>query len=260
MYVATSSEYNGTNQALGNVMLAMDYDPEDADYASEAEMLNSDHAVTTKPSDGVDFGIECEPVETTIRVKYVRSNSTTKDKRWYDHGTFQVATSGQTTGNIQLGQIWVAYDITFFKKQVVYGTLSSHILSGKILATTGITNLVHFGTSRTVTGNVIAATGTNAIYFVDQAVGAKLWITTEWVGSTATLNIPDTTVFNCNVTTLQTIAYSNDTGSYHRLIFRQPIEITASGAWIQYDPGSSVLPVNTTLMQLAIDQVNGDLF
>jgi hypothetical protein len=116
-FVSTSSEYNGTSQALGAVIMATDYDGYDPVYSSKQEMENADYSCSTKPSEGLLHGIECDPRERPTEILYTSTvngapiTSTTL-------GTLQFATQGCSTAGVTLGELWVSYDITFFKKQM----------------------------------------------------------------------------------------------------------------------------------------------
>lgn len=116
---STSSEFNGVGQALGTIIMGTDYDPTDPPYADKREMEQSDYASSTKPSNSMYHGIECDPKERSARTLFTRSTNvpTGESKKFYDLGNFQIATQGMT-GNAVLGELWVTYDITFYKKQL----------------------------------------------------------------------------------------------------------------------------------------------
>lgn len=115
-FVSTSSDYNGASQALGAVIIATDYDGLDPAYSSKQEMENSDYACSTKPSDNLLHGIECDPAERPTPILY-----TSRENRAVHLSTLgvtQVATQGCSVAGVTLGELWISYDITFFKKQL----------------------------------------------------------------------------------------------------------------------------------------------
>lgn len=114
-YVSTSSSYNGTNQALGTVIMATDYDVTDPLYASKQVMENADYSCSTRPAENLVHGIECDPEERPTKVFYTGSNQVSFSKL----GNFQLATVGCSAANVKLGELWISYDITFYKKQLV---------------------------------------------------------------------------------------------------------------------------------------------
>jgi len=124
-FVSTSSEFNGTSQALGAVIFATDYDPYDPDFSSKQEMENSAYACSTKPSNGLSHGIECDPNERPTNVLYT-STSNGAPLTATSLGRFQTAVQGCSVAGEILGELWVSYDITFYKKQLL--TLAGSVL------------------------------------------------------------------------------------------------------------------------------------
>lgn len=116
-FVSTSSEYNGTSQALGAVIMATDYDSYDPAFNTKQEMENADYACSTKPANSLVHGIECDPKERPTNILYT-STDNGAPLTSTSLGTFQVATQGCSTADVTLGELWISYDITFFKKQI----------------------------------------------------------------------------------------------------------------------------------------------
>lgn len=112
--------------SLGTVVLATNYNSIDRAFVNKIEMENSEFAVSTKPSMSLVHAIECDPKYSGLDVLYVRDPSyettDTNDKRFYDYGRFQIATTGLpgVTGTV-MGEMWVSYDIEFMKP-VIGGT------------------------------------------------------------------------------------------------------------------------------------------
>ena len=118
-FKSTSSTFNGASQALGVVVAATDYDVLDPAFSSKIEMETADYSNSCKASEDLLHGIECEAKERPDSVFFVRHSGATPDSlRFYDLGNFQVATKGMSTANVSLGELWVSYDITFYKKQL----------------------------------------------------------------------------------------------------------------------------------------------
>jgi len=114
-----TSEY-AANGPLGTVMMATNYDAVERIYANKVELENSEFAVSCKPSESLIHAIECDPKYSTLEMLYIRDSSyatsETEDRRFYDFGTFQFATSG-LPGLIgsTMGEFWVSYDIELCK-------------------------------------------------------------------------------------------------------------------------------------------------
>lgn len=106
--------------SLGTVVMATNYNAIDRPFATKIEMENSEFAVSTKPSMSLVHAIECDPKYSGLDVLYVRDPSyetvDTNDRRFYDYGRFQVATTGLPgTTSTTMGELWVSYDIEFMK-------------------------------------------------------------------------------------------------------------------------------------------------
>lgn len=119
-YRSSSSEFNGTSQSLGVVMAAADYDAADPSYIDKRELENADYSVSCKSSENFSMGIECDPSERPTRVLYTGETSGSQTSaNFHDLCRVQLATQGMSTAGTTLGEWWVHYDITFFKKQMI---------------------------------------------------------------------------------------------------------------------------------------------
>jgi len=114
---STSSEFNGTGQALGAVVLATDYDPFDPPPASKQEMENSEYAISSRPCDNVRHGLECDKAHRPNSILYT-STTNGAPLTAVDLGKFSIATKGMASPGVTIGELWVSYDITFLKKQL----------------------------------------------------------------------------------------------------------------------------------------------
>lgn len=130
---STSSDSVTTSGGpLGTVIMSTDYDAVDSAYVSKLQMENSQYAVSNKPSLNQVHIIECDSGVTSIPIKYVRTGAVPsgKDARFYDHGIFQLATSGLAASTGTIGELWVSYEIALYKPTVsgvvVYGGVSDH--------------------------------------------------------------------------------------------------------------------------------------
>jgi hypothetical protein len=108
-----------TNTALGSVIMATQYNSNALPFFDKRTMENYEYSVSTVPSISVIHPIECSPAETPVRLLYVRNSNINyvpaSDRRLYDLGNFTIATSGFQGVNVNCGELWVTYDIEFFK-------------------------------------------------------------------------------------------------------------------------------------------------
>lgn len=147
-FISTSSEFNGTSQALGTVILATEYDVSDPAYVNKIEMENSDYANSTKPSLTAMHGIECDPNERPIPVMYT-GNPPAGERKFYDLCNFQIATQGMSVANQNLGELWVSYDISFYKKQITAPATIIPSMIYKASSNVGTFSLIGQGTVST---------------------------------------------------------------------------------------------------------------
>lgn len=181
---STSSEFNGTTQALGAVILATDYDVYDNEYGSKAEAENADYSMSVKASDTAIHGIECAIDERPTKVLFCSSTTPTSgDRRMYDLGVFQLCSQGMSAADVTLGELWVSYDITFYKKQISQLPLASEVYG---TGTTGVSTTNYFGTDtalyKTPAAANVAVTS-NTINF-DPTVTAYYFVECAWTATT----------------------------------------------------------------------------
>lgn len=125
-FKSTSAAFNGSNQALGVVVGATEYDASDPSYHSRLEMESSAYCVSAKAADDWVHLIECDVQERGRKVMKTLAGSVTPSGTSvmdFTMGHFQVATEGQSADDMVLGELWVSYDITFYKKQLYNGQL-----------------------------------------------------------------------------------------------------------------------------------------
>lgn len=108
---------NSTNTALGSVIMATDYDSPDATFTTKQQMENTEYGVSCKPSVNMMHAIECARGQTPVSELYIRAfaNPVNTDLRLYDLGRFSIATVGCQAASVNLGELWVTYDIDAFK-------------------------------------------------------------------------------------------------------------------------------------------------
>jgi len=190
VYKTTSSTYSGT-ASLGTVILATDYDVSDAKYGTKQEMENSSFAVSCNVAMSVMHPIECKVNERMSNVLFTRSGSVTDSLRFYDLGNFQIATQG-CAANQNCGELWMTYDITFYKTQLYGGIGGGGILSSQY-SITGWANATPFGTSRTLSSRStltsLTVTGTTVVFPLS-CVGGTFIVALASIGTGVTIVDP----------------------------------------------------------------------
>ena len=178
-YVPTSgSAINGTNPAIGSVMIQTSYRATDNQPSSKVEMMNEYWAAESAPNEAFCHPIECDPKENPFNVQYVRSGvlPTTENQLMYDLGRTFVATSGQQANGSVLGDLWVSYEVELKKPQVT-SSVASVPTNFQLSVQPTISTTAWFGTSTTQqrTGGTILCTAlNNTLTFPKGAAGLYL--------------------------------------------------------------------------------------
>lgn len=180
---------NSVNTALGSVIMSSDYDSADAAFTSKQQMENTEYGVSCKPSVNMLHAIECARSQTSISELYVRNFGvpTGTDIRLYDMCKFYIASVGCQGTSVNLGELWVTYDVDAFKA-IEQAPGYSNPVSEYTLTTVDATHAL--GASQTTVveqiGLVLAyVAGTSYINFPLQSmqVGAKYLVTYKIYGS-----------------------------------------------------------------------------
>jgi hypothetical protein len=263
-FKSTSSVYNGSSQALGTVIIASDYDLTDAAYSSKIEMENSEFAVSAKASDNILHPIECAPNERQVKVLKCRGVTTPTDNlQWYDLCNVQVATQGITGTSVNLGELWITYDISFFKEQLYGNLFGNSILQLDYSATTGISTSAYFGTngSASASTTLSCTVGTNTITFPSNVSAGTYNLSYYVEGSSTAITFP-TVAYTSNCAAGPAIFGANTSlvgnGTTSRMMGQFSITISGPSAVITFSGGT--LPTSPTLMNLSIFQVNSNVY
>lgn len=193
---ASSDALNSTNTALGSVLMATNYNSGESDWTNKIQMMQTEFCSVAKPSCSILHPIECKPSLTTVENLYVRTGAVPsgQDIRLYDLGKFQIATTGIQGTSVNLGQLWVTYEIVALKPvlNVNDGGFLTDFHSGE----TGITPTVLFGT------DTVLAQGSNAgttisgqtISFNEALPGDQYLVVYQQAGSANIAGVPAPTL------------------------------------------------------------------
>jgi len=207
-FKSTSADsLNSTNTALGSVIMATEYDSARPDFTSKMQMENHQYASSARMSCSMYHPIECDRSQTPITELYVRtssvadSNDNDTDLRLMDWGKFQIATFGQQANTVNIGELWVTYEIELLKPCMnETGAIQQadyyESIDGSYL------NTLFFGnpaTRRLSTANNAGLTLTaNRITWPKGATG-KWIVCLEWVGSGAAAVTMPTVTFGAAI-------------------------------------------------------------
>jgi len=191
-FVSTSANaLNSTNTALGTVIMGTQYNVNRSNFTSKVEMEAYEFSSSGRPSANMLHAIECDPSETPIKQMYIRSGAlaASEDKRFYDLGTFQLATVGMQAAST-IGELWVTYDIEFFKPRVApsAGPSAGYFAKFSLGPYTNTNSLGSIQTARIgqLPISIVAnGAGWDSIQFDPSISSGKFLITVRWTGSVA---------------------------------------------------------------------------
>jgi hypothetical protein len=262
-YIPTSGDaINGTNPALGSVMIATSYRATAPVFTSKQVMLNEYCSSDGKPSESFVHPIECDPKENPYNVQYVRGSAVPsgEDQKTYDLGTTVISTSGMpATGNI-VGELWVTYEVelkkpimtsTYLPEAIYYtetrtGTISAAVPFGSTLGSPSQSN-----PSFTVSGS--------SIVFPKNNVGSY-YILLSYAGAGMTaLAAHGFAATNCNLFPIISPVASTLTlgGGFHTYILPLEISDAAVQATITQN-GTAFFTGACASVVIRIVEINGD--
>jgi len=135
-YESTSSNVSATtNTSLGTVMMSTLYEVTAPLLNSSVQVLNNEFTTSEKPTIDFYHPIECDPSKTTVNILYVR-NATTAQTSFTDIGNFQVSTEGMQANGVQIGKLWITYDVEVIKPQLPFIQGGYSRWSGNAVTTT----------------------------------------------------------------------------------------------------------------------------
>jgi hypothetical protein len=200
-FVSTSADaLNSVNTALGSVIFASRYRANSQPFINKQQMLNEYFSCDGKPSCSFVHPIECNPRESPSNLLYIRTGSpaaANDDLKWYDLCEVDVATQGFQGTSVNVGELWVSYEIELLKPQISGQGLD--LLSQYAHYTmANASAAAYFGTSRQANfDNIGMAFDTLSMYFPNNASGTYLVLYNVITSSAGAATGPTLTFTNC---------------------------------------------------------------
>lgn len=238
-----------TSGSPGVVVMATNYNSDDAAYQTKQEMENAEFAMSVKPTLSLIHGIECADNQTFAPIKFVRDGSINagEDAKTYDLGNFMLATQGNPLQN--LGELWVSYCVEFFKpilpEVTAIETRSGHVQRAAVTAASP------FGTVQTSSvGNVALTLSSTTISFAG-IIGQKYLVSVNWIGINGARTVPGFSSVGVSF-----VSYFADASTSQSLpiaataetnqAFNAVVVCIVSGTVLITANGAGVFPVGTT--------------
>lgn len=226
------------NGSLGSIILATEYNAGAPAFPTKQAMENYEFAQSCKPSCSVLHPIECARSQSVLSELYIRSGTVpvNEDIKTYDFGDFYFASQGIPLGGagsaVNLGELWVTYQISFLKPKIVTGS-SSYVDSG-FAYFSGVTNNAAFlpyglqpvpfnSIVKRDTSNLpIALTADNTFVITLGSVPMVYQVDMKWysvtLDATAVWKAPNLSLTNC------TFVNNTAIGSYQNVVTNNYIE------------------------------------
>lgn len=136
------------NTASGTVIMTTQYNVLAPPFTNKLQMEQYEFTCSNKPSRDILHPVECARIETPTSVLTTRSGPAPGDLRLYDWGTFNIATVGMQGSSVNIGELWVTYDVKFFKpRQSPVADVADHYTAeGKVASTINPNGPNYFGT------------------------------------------------------------------------------------------------------------------
>jgi len=171
-----------TTQALGEVIGSVNYNVYERAPQNKTEMLNEVMSRSGAPCSEIFWPVECAPAQTTGQgLLNVRGAGTViqGDLRLYDLGNFYLAVNGNPADNITLGELWVTYNVSLYKPQLLSQGINS--APDAMYDCAGCTQTALLGTERKVKFDGIGVTfpNNNTIQFPAGFQGT-VWMQVQW--------------------------------------------------------------------------------
>jgi len=210
----SSDALNSTNTALGQVIMACNYNAALPNFTSKFEMENYEYAVSIKPSQSTLMPLECERSQSVLGDLYVRPAGLPagQDRRLYDFGNFQIATNGLQGTSVNVGEMWISYEIAFFKPKIWDALGNNNLFASYSNAVqTGIDQTHPFGTIAMTPspGNTmdIDVQPTQLIFDPDSVYAGDWLLTVNWKAAAAAYAVAAPTLAATNIAVSSLEAY-----------------------------------------------------
>lgn len=201
---------NSTNTALGQVIMATNYNAGSPLFEQKSEMENYEFGASCKPSCDMMHPIECAPRLTSVTELYVRTGAVPsgQDIRLYDWGLFQIATNGFQGTSVNVGELWVTYQICLLKPKMFTALGNYNDVYQSAGLDNSYTDANPLGTAgaAAIYSNTIGITNLtiNTLNFPLNSIKQSYYVLIQWLAQTAVAVVaPTLTLTNCTLGTYQ---------------------------------------------------------
>lgn len=260
----------GTNTALGEVMISSNYNCADGNFVNRVQMENTQYTSSAKPSESFVHIIECDPDLQAQNLLYVNTKAqplvgmTINECNWVN---VQVATVGMQGANVNVGSLYITYDIEFVN---AIDDQIDRLPKGDYFSAAGatVTGTNMMGTVAVTVdpANSLGGSFSGNTYSFNQNLQQGLYKIEYFVqGTAAAWTAPGLTLVNC---VLRPVMGNDSVGALafpqNGLVASQgciiyTIEVTGANATVTLS-GAATIPTSVTLASFMIDIIDGDFY
>lgn len=259
---------NGTNTSLGECIISSNYNCADANFVNRMQMENTQYCSSAKPSVSFVHIIECDPALQAQETLYVSPTIAPQAGLGINDINFvnvQVATVGVQGTNVNLGSLYITYDIELIQPLSDY--IDKYPKSdwfAPTLATVSAANPC--GTANVADrGNSIGGQLVNSTYIFPPLLQEGLFKFQWYVtGTAAVFTAPGVTLTNCILRATMggdivgALAFPQNGVNATNVLLIYVIEILGQNASFVINSGGTI-PTSPTGCGLMVDQIDRDL-
>lgn len=240
---------NSTNTALGTVTFCTDYNTNSKPPSTKQQMENTQYSSSCKPSENMMHGIECDPSMLVLPRLYTQKPVdltrpvTANDYRFQELGRFYYATSGFQGSAVNIGELWLTYDIelSFPIENSNTALLGSHWNFTSDIANVSSTKPFGVILANPVDSNIDIKITSNSIIF-PAGTNADYIVIYELKGDSTAITCPSISALN-GATALN-VGLSDTTNLLNAFTYTSTI-MTMVTIWQVVDQGNGTLPTLT---------------
>lgn len=276
----SANALNSANTALGTVMMATRYNAISQNVPqSKMEMLQIENCNSFCPAESAMCGVECARQYNPLDTLYVRLGTNFQipngAEQFYDFADFYIATEGMQMSGVNIGELWVTYEIELLTPVLNDGMVGNNInycqlWSNTNIGTTSPNYILGLTPNTTLSSTMllttISTTNLTTVYFPPNISTGTYSIFYSCTGASTTsvygpvINNTGTGYTN---TVIKNVMENGNTGQVRTAnvtaVFcctQGYIDITGPNACFTLQlPGGQILPTSAFICQLIVQQI-----
>jgi len=192
---SSGSAIASTNNSLGVVIMASEYNVLKPAFSYKQQMEAYEFSCSAKPSESFLHPIECAPSDTPYNLFNVRDGDVTSDRRLWDLCDFYIATQGMQAAGINIGELWVTYEVEFLKPILPlqsYNALSARLSMGPYASNNILGQIIPSwkGSFSPVVSSTNPVYGYDTITFPSNVLSGVFLLQIIWRGAVTAAAVP----------------------------------------------------------------------